>query len=98
MTIKSLAEAIEKLKGSIADMQVQMKRAGDDREKANTEFQIAVADQRETQQPLKAALNVLLGFDGKKAAFMQQHKQGPAGAPPPHVLRLTRRMQQVVVS
>jgi len=46
MTIKSLAEAIEKLKGAIAEMQVQMKRAGDDREKANTEFQIAVADQR----------------------------------------------------
>merc|ERR1712032_1657157 len=83
MTIKSLAEAIEKLKGEIAEMQVQMKRAGEDREKENKEFQTTVADQRETQKLLKAALNVLQDFYGKKAAFMQQHKQEPAGPPPP---------------
>merc|ERR1719458_1443608 len=72
MTIKSLTEAIEKLKGEIAEMQVQMKRAGEDREKENKEFQTTVADQRETQKLLKAALNVLQDFYGKKAAFMQQ--------------------------
>merc|ERR1719464_388825 len=83
MTIKSLAEAIEKLKGEIAEMQVQMKRAGEDREKENKEFQTTVADQRETQKLLKAALNVLQDFYGKKAAFVQQHKQEPAGPPPP---------------
>merc|ERR1719362_996215 len=83
MTIKSLTEAIEKLKGEIAEMQVQMKRAGEDREKENKEFQTTVADQRETQKLLKAALNVLQDFYGKKAAFMQQHKQEPAGPPPP---------------
>merc|ERR1712079_547864 len=54
MTIKSLAEAIEKLKAEIAEMQVQMKRAGEDREKENKEFQTTVADQRETQKLLKA--------------------------------------------
>merc|ERR1712137_920808 len=79
MTIKSLADAIAKLKGEIAEMQVQMKRAGEDREKENKEFQTTVADQRETQKLLKAALNVLQDFYGKKAAFMQQHKQEPAG-------------------
>merc|ERR1712179_673004 len=47
MTIKSLADAIAKLKGEIAEMQVQMKRAGEDREKENKEFQTTVADQRE---------------------------------------------------
>merc|ERR1719273_472010 len=83
MTIKALTEAIEKLKGEIAEMQVQMKRAGEDREKQNKEFQSTVADQRETQKLLKAALNVLQDFYGKKAAFMQQHKQEPAGPPPP---------------
>merc|ERR1719331_2665440 len=67
MTIKSLTEAIEKLKGEIAEMQVQMKRAGEDREKENKEFQTTVADQRETQKLLKAALNVLQDFYGKKA-------------------------------
>ena len=83
MTIKSLADAIAKLKDEIAEMQVQMKRAGEDREKENKEFQTTVADQRETQKLLKAALNVLQDFYGKKAAFMQQHKQEPAGPPPP---------------
>merc|ERR1712039_1075902 len=49
MTIKTLTEEIEKLKGEIAEMQVQLKRAGEDREKENKEFQTTVADQRETQ-------------------------------------------------
>merc|ERR1719338_101580 len=62
MTIKSLTEAIEKLKGEIAEMQVQMKRAGEDREKENKEFQTTVADQRATQKLLKAALTVLQDF------------------------------------
>jgi len=83
MTIKTLTEEIEKLKGEIAEMQVQMKRAGEDREKENKEFQTTVADQRETQKLLKAALNVLQDFYGKKAAFLQKHKQEPAGPPPP---------------
>merc|ERR1719422_866915 len=83
MTIKTLTDEIEKLKGEIAEMQVQMKRAGEDREKENKEFQTTVADQRETQKLLKAALNVLQDFYGKKAAFMQQKKQEPAGPPPP---------------
>merc|ERR1719215_1056203 len=56
MTIKALTEAIETLKAEIAEMQVQLKRAGEDREKQNKEFQMTVADQRETQKLLKAAL------------------------------------------
>merc|ERR1712194_921835 len=56
LTIKSLADAIAKLKGEIAEMQVQMKRAGEDREKENKEFQTTVADQRATQKLLKAAM------------------------------------------
>merc|ERR1712242_341075 len=81
MTIKSLADAIAKLKAEIAEMQVQMKRAGEDREKENKEFQTTVADQRATQKLLKAALTVLQDFYGKKAALLQQKQ--PAGPPPP---------------
>merc|ERR1712217_916360 len=44
MTIKQLTEAIDKLKAEIAEMQVQLKRAGEDREKENKEFQMTVAD------------------------------------------------------
>merc|ERR1740116_382699 len=64
-TIKALGEAIDTLKAEIAEMQVQLKRAGEDREKQNKEFQSTVADQRETQKLLKAALGVLQDFYGK---------------------------------
>merc|ERR1712032_46135 len=83
MTIKALTEAIAKLKDEIAEMQVQMKRAGEDREQENKEFQTTVADQRETQRLLKATLSILQDFYGKKAALLQGRKQEPAGPPPP---------------
>merc|ERR1719428_1741894 len=82
-TIKELTEAIEALKAEIAEMQVQLKRAGEDREKQNKEFQMTVADQRETQKLLQAALSVLAGFYGKKAAAALVQKQEPVGPPPP---------------
>jgi len=82
MTIKALTEAIDKLKAEIAEMQLQMKRAGEDREKENKEFQMTVVDQRETQRLLKAALSVLQDFYAK-AALIQQQRQEPAGPPPP---------------
>merc|ERR1719191_643372 len=53
LTIKALADAIEALKSEIAEMQVQLKRAGEDREKENKEFQMTVADQRATQKLLQ---------------------------------------------
>jgi len=83
MEIDELAKAIETLKAEIAEMQVQMKRAGEDREKENKEFQMTVADQRATQKLLAQALGVLKGFYDKKAkaALLQQEPAGPA--PPP---------------
>merc|ERR1712085_154874 len=47
LTIKTLTEEIESLKAEIAEMQVQLKRAGENRELQNKEFQTTVADQRE---------------------------------------------------
>merc|ERR1711874_910597 len=82
LTIKTLTEEIESLKAEIAEMQVQLKRAGENREKENKEFQMTVADQRETQKLLQAALNVLAEFYGKKEALLLQ-KQEPVGPPPP---------------
>ena len=81
-TIDQLTKAIDTLKSEIAEMQVQMKRAGEDREKQNKEFQMTVADQRATQKLLSAALNILKGFYAKKAAALVQVEQ-PAGPPPP---------------
>jgi len=83
MAIEQLTKAIETLKAEIAEMQVQLKRAGEDREKENKEFQTTVADQRETQKLLQAALGVLQEFYGKAKAAALIQKQEPAGPPPP---------------
>merc|ERR1719316_1776025 len=80
MTIKTLTEAINTLSAEMAEMATQMKRAGEDRETANKEFQGTVADQRATQKLLTKALSVLEGFYGK-SALMQLGQ--PAGPPPP---------------
>ena len=77
-TIDTLTKAIDTLRSDISEMQVQMKRAGEDREKQNQEFQQTVADQRATQKLLQKALSVLEGFYDKKALL-----QEPAGLPPP---------------
>merc|ERR1719171_130768 len=75
MTIEKLTKAIDTLKAEIAEMQVQLKRAGEDREKQNKEFQATVADQRETQKLLKAALSILGDFYNKEKAAMVQTNQ-----------------------
>merc|ERR1740117_1404728 len=83
--IDTLAKEIEVLKADVAELQVQMKRAGEDREKQNKEFQTTVADQRATQKLLAAALNILKGFYEKAALLQQQatEKQVAGQAPPP---------------
>jgi len=84
LTIKTLTEEINNLKAQIAEMQVQMKRAGEDREKENREFQLTVADQRSTQKLLQSALAILEQFYGKaKAEGSLLQRQEPAGPPPP---------------
>jgi len=82
MSIDKLKKEIDNLKNEIEEMQVQLKRAGEDREKQNKEFQTTVADQRETQKLLKAALSILGSFYGEAdAAFLQE--QEPVGPPQP---------------
>merc|ERR1719420_2482363 len=81
--IEELAKAIETLTAEVAEMQVQLKRAGEDRELENNDFQAVVADQRSTQKLLEAALAKLKGFYDK--AFVQSSGRAgqPAGPPPP---------------
>merc|ERR1719197_244416 len=63
-------------------MQTQLKRAGEDREMENADFQKTVADQRATKELLTKALDVLKKVFEKK--FLQiSAKQEPAGPPPP---------------
>merc|ERR1719450_599921 len=74
MTVKDLDAAIATLKTEIADSKKQMKRAGEDRELENRDFQLTVADQRATQKLLGATLNVLKGFY-EKASFVQRSQE-----------------------
>jgi len=85
-TIETLTKDIAQKKADIADMQVQMKRAGEDREAENHMFQQTVADQRATQQILTKALDRLkkvYTFVETKAQTRQEPEEGPAGKPPP---------------
>merc|ERR1719359_1424405 len=81
--IGMLEKAIETLKAEVAEMERQMKNAGEDREKENKEFQMTVADQRATVKLLSAALGVLQGFYGKFLQKSVAAEGAGAWAPPP---------------
>merc|ERR1719281_1410686 len=86
--IDELTQSITTTQAEIAEMQLQLKRAGEDRELENKDFQATVADQRETQKLLTSALNVLKAVYAKK--FLQTgavRRQEPAGPPPPPGLK-----------
>jgi len=59
MTIKDLGSEVDVLNSEIAELQLQIKRNGEDREIQNKEFQQTVADHRESQKLLQKALSVL---------------------------------------
>jgi hypothetical protein len=83
-TIDGLSKEIAELKLQVSDSQTAMKRAGEDRELENKDFQLTIADQRATQKVLTTALDILKGFYDKAAllAAKSQTTQ-PAGPPPP---------------
>merc|ERR1719390_72337 len=81
--IEELTKAIAQLQAEIAEMQTQMKRAGEDRELENKDFQDVVADQRSTQKLLEAALAKLSGFYDKALVQTSARANQPAGPPPP---------------
>merc|ERR550519_3325667 len=80
--IATLAGEIEGLQNEVAELNKQLKRAGENREAENQDFQSTVADQRATQQLLSQSLTVLKGFYAKKNAGTAL-VQDPVGPPPP---------------
>merc|ERR1719310_1615460 len=85
MTLNTVSKEIEVVKAEVAEMTIQMKHAGEDREKENKEFQVVIADQRATQKLLTATLGILKGFY-EKAALVQTSQHGKIAssqAPPP---------------
>lgn len=73
--IEQLAKEIEDLKAENAESRTQLKRAGEDREIENVEFQKTVADQKATIALLTKTMEVLKGVFEK--SFVQQAP--PAG-------------------
>jgi len=82
-TIGELTGQVETLKSEISEMHTQMKRAGEDREIENKDFQQTVNDQRETQKLLNKALSVLKGVYAKKSSFVQVRVHVARQGPPP---------------
>merc|ERR1719181_2256231 len=78
LQIKTLTGEIDTLKSEIAELNLNMKRGGEDREKENQEFQKVVADQRASQKLLTAALDILKGVY-EKAALVQDGQAPPPG-------------------
>jgi len=82
--IKQLEATLEDLAAQVVDANTQLKRAGEDREKENLEFQRTVADQRATVKLLNAAMNVLKGFYNKKTggtAFLYESSSAEQAPP-----------------
>jgi len=79
MKIDASAKEIATLDAEIKDAQIQIKRAGEDREAENKEYQATVTDQRETQKVLARALQVLQAFYSKPEELLQQGPPPPGG-------------------
>merc|ERR1719146_415877 len=82
-TIDTLTSEMAQLQADIEEMEVQMKKASEEREGSNHEFQLAVTDQRATQTILKKALARLEEFYGKKTLLQLTAEPGAAAPPPP---------------
>merc|ERR1719375_2174220 len=82
--MERLTKEIADNNAEIARQRVELKKASEERNKANKDFQETVADQRATQKLLSAALGVLKSFY-EKAALIQDlaRYRAPAGPPPP---------------
>jgi len=86
-TIQTLTKEITELKRAIAEAQTEFKRAGEDREKQNADYQVTLADQRATQKLLRGALKALKSFydaallqsGGKQPEFKSYEKNKKSG-------------------
>jgi hypothetical protein len=78
-TIKETKTAIQNVVTEIEDLKTQQKRAVEDRAAEKKEFEGVVADQRETQNLLNQALDVLKDVYGDGVVLVQVGQEPPAG-------------------
>eukprot|EP00746_Dinoflagellata_sp_MGD_P073092 gnl/MRDRNA2_/MRDRNA2_29667_c0_seq1.p1 gnl/MRDRNA2_/MRDRNA2_29667_c0~~gnl/MRDRNA2_/MRDRNA2_29667_c0_seq1.p1 ORF type:complete len:679 (-),score=204.94 gnl/MRDRNA2_/MRDRNA2_29667_c0_seq1:67-2103(-) len=87
MTISSLDGEISDAKAAVSSAQVELKKAAENREKQNKEFQMTVSDQRATQEILTKALERLKAFYAAASLVQTTSKNAAVAhhgqAPPP---------------
>merc|ERR1719321_1633555 len=76
-TIGTLTKEIEAAQEEIASTQIEIKKAGEVREKENADFQTTVADQRATQEILKKAITRMNKFYAKKGLLQDSVEEAP---------------------
>lgn len=81
--LEVLGNDVAGLNEEIAEMQVSLKQAGEERLKENVLFQQSVSDQRATVDILQKALARLSLFYSQKDAFVQVNQEPGAAVPPP---------------
>jgi len=80
VTISTLKDEVSGLKAEVSTAMIEMKRASEDREIENKDFQVTVSDQRATQAILVKALDRLKAFYSKAALVQSKSllkKQDP---------------------
>lgn len=80
-SIETLEQQIEDLKNDVSEMQVSLKKAGEDRKAENQVFQTSISDQRATVLILEKAMARLKEF--YDLVQIQAHRQIPAPPPKP---------------
>jgi len=79
--ISKLEDEIKNSKGQISQLQVDLQRATENRQKENLDFQKTIADQRATQSILKTALERLAKY--YDAELLQTKGKGQSAQTPP---------------
>jgi septal ring factor EnvC (AmiA/AmiB activator) len=74
--ISKLEDEIKNSKGQIANLQLDLQRATENRQKENLDFQKTIADQRATQDILKTALERLAKYYDEEFIQTKGSKQG----------------------
>merc|ERR1719460_3422588 len=83
MTVDALKEDLASLAAEVANLQLQLKRAGEDRAAESADFQQTVADQRAAQEVLHQAVAVLEKVYAQPAALLQRQPEPTSSNPPP---------------
>merc|ERR1719330_1574658 len=73
-TIGRLTDEVEQAKAQVSQMQLELQRATENRQKENLDFQRTVADQRATQAVLKQALERLAKYYDQEGLLQTRAK------------------------